>query len=105
LGFEQLVTMDIVLYGTSLVLEFVALVALRLREPDLPRPFRMPGGLAGAIIAGVLPTLLLIFAAINSQRETVLGMNGLAFGGLIILAGFGAYWGTARFRRPAMQEG
>src|SRR5713101_927547 len=44
LGFERLVTIDILLYGFSLGLEFVALVVLRFREPELARPFRVPGG-------------------------------------------------------------
>ncbi len=59
LGFDRLVQLDIVLYGLSLVLEFVALAVLRVREPDLPRAFRVPGGLAGAIALGVPPTLIL----------------------------------------------
>ena len=48
LSFERLVTIDILIYGLSLLLEFAALAALRLREPDLPRPFRVPGGTFGA---------------------------------------------------------
>ncbi len=52
LGFERLVTIDILLYGMSLTLEFVALVALRIKEPNLRRPFRVPGGLPGAILIG-----------------------------------------------------
>jgi amino acid transporter len=39
LGFERLVTLDILLYGASLVLEFITLVALRITAPQLPRPF------------------------------------------------------------------
>src|SRR5262249_12588079 len=65
LGFERLVTLDIMLYGISLMLEFVTLVALRIREPQLQREFRVPGGLPGAILAGVFPLLLLILALIN----------------------------------------
>ena len=57
LGFARLVTIDILLYGFSLVLEFVALAVLRFREPDLPRPFRVPGGLFGAIAIGIPPML------------------------------------------------
>lgn len=99
LGFEQLVTLDIMLYGTSLVLEFIALVALRVREPGLPRPFRVPGGLAGTVAVGALPTLMLALAAINGEHEAVLGMNGLVFGLVIIALGIGAYAVAARFRR------
>ena len=46
-GFERLIIIDILLYGASLSLEFVALVVLRIREPELPRPFRVPGGMFG----------------------------------------------------------
>src|SRR5260370_22157683 len=35
LGFQRLITLDIMLYGFSLMLEFVTLVVLRLREPEL----------------------------------------------------------------------
>jgi len=58
LGFERLVTLDIILYGASLMLEFVTLVVLRIREPELKREFRVPGGLAGAVSLGVFPLLL-----------------------------------------------
>ncbi|HMD96245.1 MAG TPA: APC family permease, partial [Terriglobia bacterium] len=80
LGFERLVTLDIMLYGGSLLLEFITLVVLRIREPHLRREFRVPGGLAGAILAGVCPTLLLTLALVHSEREQVLGVNGLLFG-------------------------
>src|SRR6202022_1814829 len=55
LGFERLVTIDILLYGSSLALEFVALVALRVREPALARPFRVPGGIVGLVGGGAEP--------------------------------------------------
>jgi amino acid transporter len=92
LGFERLVTIDILLYGSSLLLEFAALIALRYREPQLHRPFRVPGGLAGAWLVGVCPLLLLGFAAVHGDKESVLGMSALAFGGLLLLSGVVAYW-------------
>jgi amino acid transporter len=95
LGFERLVTLDVLLYGMSLMLEFVALIALRVREPDLPRPFRVPGGMAGAILVGVCPLLLLGFSVVRGEREQVLGMNGLWFGLLLILGGFVIYGAKA----------
>ena len=52
LSFERLISIDLVLYGAALMLEFVALVVLRVREPGLPRPFRVPGGLWGAVVVG-----------------------------------------------------
>ncbi len=99
LGFKRLVTLDIMLYGLSLMLEFVTLVALRIREPKLKREFRVPGGLPGAILAGVFPLFLLILATIEAGSETVLGISGIAFGTLIIAAGIVLYFGTGRHRQ------
>ena len=98
LGFRRLVTLDIMLYGLSLMLEFVTLVALRVREPELKRGFRVPGGLTGAILAGVFPLLLLSLAMVESNRETVLGLNGLLFGMVIIGAGFLIYFVTGKLK-------
>jgi amino acid transporter len=103
LGFERLVTLDIILYGASLMLEFVTLVVLRIREPELKREFRVPGGLAGAISVGVFPLLVLGLAVLHGGSETVLGMNGLLFGTLIIVAGFVVYSATARLRRRVLR--
>jgi amino acid transporter len=91
LGFRRLVTLDIMLYGASLMLEFVTLVVLRIKEPGLPRAFRVPGGMPGAVLTGVFPLLLLLLAVMESDHETVLGINGLLFGALIMLAGFAVY--------------
>ena len=98
LGFQRLVTLDIMLYGASLMLEFVTLVVLRIREPELKREFRVPGGLAGAIMLGVCPLGLLSLALVKSETQSVLGVNGLLFGGLIISAGVAVYAGTRSFR-------
>ena len=101
LGFQRLITLDIMLYGFSLMLEFVTLVVLRLREPELKREFRVPGGLPGAILAGVFPLALLLLALVKSGSETVLGMNGLLFGALIIGCGFLVYATTRKLRVTA----
>jgi amino acid transporter len=108
LGFRRLITLDIMLYGASLMLEFVTLVALRIREPELKREFKVPGGLAGAIMVGVFPFALLCLALVESEHETILGMNGLAFGTMIMAAGFVGYLATKKLRgseiRPVVLE-
>jgi amino acid transporter len=91
LGFERLVTLDILLYGESLALEFVALVVLRIREPELSRAFRVPGGMFGAVAVGIAPMLLLGFSVVRSETEQVLGMSSFAFGMILIAAGVAAY--------------
>jgi amino acid transporter len=91
LGFARLVTLDIMLYGGSLSLEFLALIWLRIREPKLPRPFRVPGGMFGAIAVGIPPVLLLGFAIIRSESESVLGMSSFLFGLILVGGGVVAY--------------
>jgi len=98
LGFKRLVTLDIMLYGASLILEFVTLVVLRIKEPGLKREFRVPGGIPGAVLAGVFPLLLLLLAVVESNHETVLGMNGLLFGTLIMFAGFVIYFLSGKLK-------
>jgi amino acid transporter len=103
LKFEKLITLDIMLYGASLMLEFVTLVVLRIREPELKRGFRVPGGLVGAVMMGVFPLLLMSLALVKSGSETVLGINGMVFGGMIIAGGFVLYAATKPLRRSVIE--
>ena len=99
LGFEKLVLIDIMLYGVALLMEFVALVVLRVREPQLPRPFRAPGGTVGAALLGIGPTALIALAIVRSYGETAGPVNALGFGVGIGVAGVGAYF-IARKTKP-----
>jgi amino acid transporter len=91
LSFEKLISIDLVLYGSSLLLEFVALIVLRHREPELARPFRVPGGIAGAIAIAVGPTLLIAYAMYAARDEQMLGMNALLFAAIVGAAGVLVY--------------
>jgi len=99
LPFERLVSLDILLYGSSLVLEFVALVVLRVREPDLSRPFRAPFGLPGAVLLGIGPVALLGFALAKNAREEVAGVSALLFGAGVVALGPIVYAAAERRRR------
>ena len=87
LSFERLISIDLVLYGAALILEFIALVVLRMREPALPRPFRIPGGIWGTVAIGVGPTLLIVFALWAARAERVAGLPALVFAALVAAAG------------------
>ena len=100
--FERLISIDLVLYGASLLLEFVALVVLRQREPELVRPFRVPGGMAGAIAAGIGPTLLIAFALWAARQERVLGLNALLFSAAVAVSGPVVY-GAAKLIRKRVR--
>jgi len=86
LGFERLIELDVMLAGLSILLEFAALIVLRVREPGMPRPFRMPGGLAGAVLIAVLPALLLGAAMARNVAEQG-ATRGLLLGLVLVAAG------------------
>ena len=98
-SFTKLVLLDVLLTGLSILLEFASLVALRIREPELARPYRVPGGLTGAIGIGLGPLALLVLTVVRNQAEPVGPINSLEFGGILIAAGFAAYFGASRRRR------
>lgn len=85
--FERLITIDLVLYGASLILEFAALVVLRVRAPELARPFRVWGGTGSAALLGVAPTAIILFSLWAARDEHVAGVPALLFALLVALCG------------------
>jgi amino acid transporter len=100
LGFLRLLILDVLLTGLSILLEFWALVALRIREPGLPRPYRVPGGLAGVIAIGIPPLALVALGVARNQSEQVGATNELMIGLGIIAAGVLLYFISPGSRRP-----
>jgi amino acid transporter len=95
LPFERLISIDLILYGSSLLLEFVALAVLRIREPNLPRPFKA-GNLPFAILLGVGPAALIAYALYASRDEKLIGnTSALLFSLAVGLLGPVLYWLTA----------
>jgi amino acid transporter len=87
LTFERLISIDLVLYGAGLLLEFAALVMLRVREPNLHRPFRVPGGVAVSALCGVGPAALIAFALYAARDERVGPLPALVFAFLVAAGG------------------
>jgi amino acid transporter len=87
LPFERLISIDLILYGASLLLEFVALAVLRFREPELERPFRA-GNLLAACLLGVGPAILIGYALWVSRSEKIVGsVSALGFAAAVGLLG------------------
>jgi amino acid transporter len=101
LGFERSLILDVLLTGLSILLEFWALVALRLREPNLARPYRVPGGIAGAVLIGLPPLGLIIAALVRNGRETIGPASGLTLGIILIAAGIVLYFVARAIGRRA----
>jgi amino acid transporter len=107
LPFERLITIDLALYGTSLLLEFAALVVLRVREPGLERPFRA-GNFWMACALGVGPAAMIGYALVCSRAEQVKlgdqGVSALAFAAAVGLLGPVLYGFTRMVGRERMVE-
>jgi amino acid transporter len=58
-SFKELITVNAILYGLSVLLEFVALYVLRRKEPGLARPFRIPGGAWVCALLAIGPAVLI----------------------------------------------
>ena len=57
-SFKELIVLNVWLYSLSLLVELAAFVWLRVREPALARPWRVPGGMATALVVAVVPAAL-----------------------------------------------
>jgi len=99
LGFERSLILDVLLTGLSILLEFWALVALRIREPNLARPYRVPGGTMGAILVGLPPLALIIAALVRNGRELVGSTNELVIGAAVIAVGVLLYFLSGLVRK------
>ena len=101
LGFERLIELDVILYGLALLLQFGALVALRVREPGLPRPFRVPGGLPVATLLGAGPAALLCLALVRERQACAGQVHAVVLGVSLTLLGPLLYAAATWYRRRA----
>jgi amino acid transporter len=102
LNLTRLLELDILLYGLSLVLEFVALAVLRWREPLLPRPFHVPGGRWCAVAIGIAPTALVFFIIFAARADHLTPrLPAILFGAILAAAGPLFYLCTLRRKRSA----
>lgn len=98
-SFERLISIDLVLYGAALLLEFIAFIVLRIRDPRMQRPFRVPGGTAVCVAVAVGPAALLGFALWAARGEHVGPLPALLFALLVGMAGALVYGASERARK------
>ncbi len=79
--FEVIVVVDVILFISAYVLIFISACILRIKEPDLERPFKIPLG-TKSFIAMCIPPVLIAFIAlfINGTDYFVGGMLALLSG-------------------------
>lgn len=83
-SFQELIEVDMFLYAAAMILEFAALLRLRISEPNLARPYRIPFGLGGAIAISLPPVgLCLVSIALANDATKYLGLGAFALGVLV----------------------
>jgi len=97
--FRELIVLNMWLYSLSLLVELAAFVWLRAAEPQMHRPWRVPGGMPGAIAAAVLPSCFALAAMATA------GWTNTLAGVIAALTGPVVYAASARFRAAALPAG
>jgi amino acid transporter len=60
--FQDLVVIDVTVYGATLFLEFVALIVLRIKKPDAHRPFKIPLRVPALCLVYLIPIAIYFIA-------------------------------------------
>ena len=101
LDFKKLVVIDVLIYSIALLLEYAALIKLRRQKPYFPRPFKIPDGWPGLILAtcvvAVFTLACLIFTLVG-QNES---WRQAAITAGMLLTGPVVYWISAKFRKDS----
>ncbi|EAN76992.1 Polyamine transporter 1, putative [Trypanosoma equiperdum] len=87
LTFTVLVQIDQVLYSLRLISILFAFLKLRLKRPTLERPYRVPGGLWGEAICGIVPiafSVTLIVASMCASLKIALVTVIIVWGTILV---------------------
>ncbi len=80
-SFQELIQVDMFLYALALPLEFAALIWLRIREPAMARPYRIPFGLPGVVAMSIPPAALCAASiALSNHATKYVAVLGIALG-------------------------
>ncbi|MGN6220812.1 MAG: APC family permease [Microbacterium sp.] len=103
--FVDLVVLDVFLINILLLMNLVALIALRIKQPDLPRPTKLPWGWWGIAVVGV-PLVASVFFLMYLQW---LDYGAIAFVilaatlGVSLIAYLPARWYQRRHQTSALE--
>jgi amino acid transporter len=96
--FGELLVIDITLYGAALLLEYIALIRFRIKEPQLHRPFKIPLGVPGLVLMAALPFAVYGCALTAALLDEGGSLKPLLFA-LATIASAEVLWQVVRLRR------
>ncbi|CAK8540252.1 unnamed protein product [Lathyrus sativus] len=81
MSFQEIVAAENFLYCIGMILEFTAFILLKMKHPNAPRPYKVPGGTAGAIIMCIPPTVLIcVVLAFSTFKVLVVSLIAMSIG-------------------------
>jgi amino acid transporter len=86
-GFKGLVEYSLPVFWGFFMLTGIALFILRAKEPDAPRPFRVPGYPLVPAIFVIVCAYLLYSSLVYHGKHALVGLGVLAVGALVLLIG------------------
>lgn len=105
-GFSTLVVIDVMLFMFAYLVWFLAAFWLRVKEPDLPRPFKIPLGKVGMALMCVVPIGICVTAFFTNGTSYLLGgALGLLTGPIayvIFKRRYGGIDGEKRLKKSTM---
>ncbi|KAJ7519547.1 hypothetical protein O6H91_20G043700 [Diphasiastrum complanatum] len=84
MSFQEIIEFLNFLYSFGMLLEFAAFIWLRLKQPELPRPFRVPLNTTGVILMCFPPSALLILVMCIASAKTIIVGVAVALVGLLL---------------------
>ncbi|XP_047327248.1 probable polyamine transporter At1g31830 isoform X2 [Impatiens glandulifera] len=84
LSFQEIVAAENFLYCFGMFLEFISFIRLRIKHPNLARPYKIPGGTVVAVMICIPPTVLIcIVLALSSLKVFVVSTVAIIVGLII----------------------
>jgi amino acid transporter len=102
-SFDVLVIVNVLFYNVGLMLQFGAFLALKHSRPELPRPFQVPGGLAGAWVTAAAFAGVLCCAFYAAAVSSPWAMLILLAANIVFVAG-GLAWARWGFHEGLLDE-
>ncbi|MEO8887328.1 MAG: APC family permease [Mucilaginibacter sp.] len=100
--FADLIVIDVIVYGAGLSLEYLSLISLRIKLPDISRPFKIPLNIAGICLMLLLPVSV-YFIALGGAFSSSAGMVKPAVFALAALLSAELMWRLLNLKRIIKQ--
>jgi amino acid transporter len=99
LSFDELLVIDVTVYGAGLFLEYISLIWLRMRDPDAHRPFKIPLNIAGLCLLFLIPIAVYAIALCGMFSSTGIALLPALFAVGILLTAE-VIWQIIKRTRP-----